>query len=84
MGKKKRMSLRWIQENKTAPTCDEESSDIDDSGTDESYDSNISLNNDDNNQRVKRHTTRHSTTTVTFDENGFVKITIVTHLPSFN
>ncbi|KAF7989486.1 hypothetical protein HCN44_008160 [Aphidius gifuensis] len=67
------MSLRWIQENKTAPTCDEESSDIDDSATDDSYDSNSSSDEKNNNikkTRIKRNTTRHSTTTVTFDENG--------------
>ncbi|XP_015124700.1 fibroblast growth factor 1 isoform X1 [Diachasma alloeum] len=68
------MSLRWIQENRTAPTCDEESSDIENSGTDDSYDTDLSINNDENDnsgkRREKRNTTRHSTTTVTFDENG--------------
>ncbi|XP_008554491.1 fibroblast growth factor 1 [Microplitis demolitor] len=69
------MSLRWIQENKEAPTCDEESSDIDDSATDDSYDTDSSLDKNDNENSVnqprkKRNTTRHPTTTVIFDENG--------------
>ncbi|XP_034939297.1 fibroblast growth factor 1-like isoform X2 [Chelonus insularis] len=69
------MSLKWIQENLEAPTCDEECSDIDDSGTDNSYDSDLSETKNDHEEvadgrRKKRETTRHSTTTVTFDENG--------------
>ncbi|KAK0095738.1 hypothetical protein PV326_007553 [Microctonus aethiopoides] len=69
------MSLRWIQENQEAPTCDEESSDIDDSGTDDSYDTDMSNDNKNDNEddswhRKKRETTRASTTTVTFGENG--------------
>ncbi|XP_011302777.1 fibroblast growth factor 1 [Fopius arisanus] len=77
------MSLRWIQENRVAPTCDEESSDIENSGTDDSYDTDLSINNDDSSgkRREKRNTTRHSTTTVTFDENGFVMLRKVLTLP---
>ncbi|CAD6201393.1 GSCOCG00000196001-RA-CDS [Cotesia congregata] len=66
------MSLRWIQENKEAPTCDEESSDIDDSATDDSYDTDedeIDNENSLSQPRNKRNSTRHPTTTVTF-ENG--------------
>lgn len=37
------MSLRWIHENLEAPTCDEECSDIDDSCSDDSYDTDLSL-----------------------------------------
>lgn len=37
------MSLRWIHENLEAPTCDEECSDIDDSCSDDSYDSDLSI-----------------------------------------
>lgn len=79
------MSLRWIQENKEAPTCDEESSDIDDSATDDSYDTDSSLDKNDNENSVnqprkKRNTTRHPTTTVIFDENGFVFIEIYVYM----
>lgn len=69
------MSLRWIQENLIAPTCDEESSDIENSGTDDSYDTDLSMSHDENDNSGKRREkryTRNSTTTVTFDENGFV------------
>ncbi|XP_039309993.1 uncharacterized protein LOC105196647 isoform X2 [Solenopsis invicta] len=38
-----KMSLRWIHENLEAPTCDEECSDIDDSCSDDSYDTELSL-----------------------------------------
>jgi hypothetical protein len=37
------MSLRWIHENLEPPNCDEESSDIDDSCSDDSYDSDVVL-----------------------------------------
>uniref|UniRef100_A0A0C9PP81 Fibroblast growth factor n=2 Tax=Fopius arisanus TaxID=64838 RepID=A0A0C9PP81_9HYME len=78
------MSLRWIQENRVAPTCDEESSDIENSGTDDSYDTDLSINNDDSSgkRREKRNTTRHSTTTVTFDENGTTIDTNIVEKPS--
>lgn len=74
------MSLRWIHENLEAPTCDEECSDIDDSCSDDSYDTELSLQEDDDvvengkkiahDVRKKRETKRPSTTTVTFDGNG--------------
>lgn len=74
------MSLRWIHENLEAPTCDEECSDIDDSCSDDSYDTELSLQEDDDvvengkkiarDVRKKRETKRPATTTVTFDENG--------------
>lgn len=75
------MSLRWIHENLEAPTCDEECSDIDDSCSDESYDTDLSLSDGaqesienekgiNGGGRKKRETRRHPTTTVTFDENG--------------
>jgi fibroblast growth factor 1 len=70
------MSLRWIHENLEAPTCDEECSDIDDSCSDDSYDTDLSLQEDitDNGKgivRKKRETRRPPTTTVTFDANGY-------------
>lgn len=72
------MSLRWIQEHQEAPTCDEESSDIDDSGTDDSYDTDASSDKNDNGDynrpRKKRETNRAPTTTVTFDNNRFVSM----------
>lgn len=75
----KRMSLRWIHENLEAPTCDEECSDIDDSCSDDSYDSDLSIGEEkgpgsekeiNGDRRRKRETRRHPTTTVKFDENG--------------
>ncbi|XP_033326129.1 fibroblast growth factor 1 [Megalopta genalis] len=72
------MSLRWIHENLEAPTCDEECSDIDDSCSDDSYDSDLSIGEEkgaknekeiNGDRRVKRET-RRRTTTVKFDENG--------------
>lgn len=75
------MSLRWIHENLEAPTCDEECSDIDDSCSDDSYDTDLSPQEDNEvtqngkeiirNGRKKRETRRHPTTTVAFDENGY-------------
>lgn len=75
------MSLRWIHENLEAPTCDEECSDIDDS-SDDSYDTELSLQEDDdvmeNGKKIargirkKRETRRPPTTTVTFDGNGYI------------
>lgn len=75
------MSLRWIHENLEAPTCDEECSDIDDSCSDDSYDTELSLQEDDDIKenekkiardiRKKRETRRPPTTTVTFDGNGY-------------
>lgn len=76
----KRMSLRWIHENLEAPTCDEECSDIDDSCSDDSYDSDLSIGEEkgpasekeiNGDRRRKRETRRHPTTTVKFDENGY-------------
>lgn len=79
------MSLRWIHENLKAPTCDEECSDIDDSCSDDSYDTDLSLYEKDNakiedekglngdSRRQKRETRRPPTTIVTFDENGTPK-----------
>ncbi|XP_032664859.1 fibroblast growth factor 1-like [Odontomachus brunneus] len=75
------MSLRWIHENLEAPTCDEECSDIDDSCSDDSYDTDLSLHEDNEattengkgiarDNRKKRETRRPPTTTLTFDENG--------------
>lgn len=79
------MSLRWIHENLEPPNVDEECSDIDDSCSDDSYDSDVMSNRrvDDNNDqsnnnnnyrnnadRVKRETRRHPTTTVTIDQFG--------------
>lgn len=74
------MSLRWIHENLEAPTCDEECSDIDDSCSDDSYDTELSLQEDDDvvengkkiarDVRKKRETKRPLTTTVTFDGSG--------------
>lgn len=72
------MSLRWIHENLEAPTCDEECSDIDDSCSDDSYDTDLSLHEDNDVTesgkgivRKKRETKRLPTTTVTFDRNGY-------------
>lgn len=77
------MSLRWIHENLEAPTCDEECSDIDDSCSDDSYDTDLSVQENDEAKtengkgivvrdvRKKRETRRHPTTTVTFDGNGY-------------
>ncbi|KAL2727641.1 putative fibroblast growth factor 1 isoform X2 [Vespula maculifrons] len=77
------MSLRWIHENLEAPTCDEECSDIDDSCSDDSYDTDLSfckkdtatiedekkgLNGD--SRKQKRETRKHQNTIVTFDENS--------------
>ncbi|XP_076623748.1 fibroblast growth factor 1 [Colletes latitarsis] len=73
------MSLRWIHENLEAPTCDEECSDIDDSCSDDSYDSDLSIVEEkgttnekeiNGDRRGKRETRRHPTTTVKFNENG--------------
>lgn len=80
------MSLRWIHENLEAPTCDEECSDIDDSCSDDSYDTDLPLYEDrekateieksmNGDRRKKRETRRHPTTTVAFDENGADYIT---------
>lgn len=80
------MSLRWIHENLEAPTCDEECSDIDDSCSDDSYDTELSLQEDDDvtengkgivrDGRKKRETRRTPTSTVTFDKNGYSLIRI--------
>ncbi|XP_014611748.1 PREDICTED: fibroblast growth factor 13-like [Polistes canadensis] len=51
------MSLRWIHENLKAPTCDEECSDIDDSCSDDSYDTDLSF--------CKKESSSTSTTTTT-------------------
>ncbi|KAL0108153.1 hypothetical protein PUN28_015028 [Cardiocondyla obscurior] len=73
------MSLRWIHENLEAPTCDEECSDIDDSCSEESYDTELSLHEDNVTEnrktivrdgRGKRETRRGPTSTVTLDKNG--------------
>ncbi|XP_011630080.1 fibroblast growth factor 1-like isoform X3 [Pogonomyrmex barbatus] len=79
-GETGKMSLRWIHENLEAPTCDEECSDIDDSCSDDSYDTELSLQEDydvtENGKemvrdgRKKRETRRAPTSTVTFDGNG--------------
>lgn len=77
------MSLRWIHENLEAPTCDEECSDIDDSCSDDSYDTDLSLQEGNevtkekgkgvaSDNRKKRETRKPPTTTVTFDENGYI------------
>lgn len=72
------MSLRWIHENLKAPTCDEECSDIDDSCSDDSYDTELSLQEDDMTEngkliardcRIKRETRRAPTSTV--NGNGY-------------
>lgn len=77
------MSLRWIHENLEAPTCDEECSDIDDSCSDDSYDSDLSIGEEkgtrnekeiNGDRRGKRETRRHPTTTVKFDENGYLPV----------
>lgn len=76
------MSLRWIHENLEAPTCDEECSDIDDSCSEDSYDTDLSVHEDNEvttengkgiarDKRKKRETIRPPTTTVTFDGNGY-------------
>lgn len=75
------MSLRWIHENLEAPTCDEECSDIDDSCSDDSYDTELSFQEDGDvtengndiirDGRKKRETRRAPTSTVTFDGNGY-------------
>lgn len=78
------MSLRWIHENLEAPTCDEECSDIDDSCSDDSYDTELSLSEEENEKdvmengksiaregRKKRETRRAPISTVTFDGNGY-------------
>ncbi|PBC31942.1 Heparin-binding growth factor [Apis cerana cerana] len=80
------MSLRWIHENLEAPTCDEECSDIDDSCSDDSYDSDLSIGEEkgpgsekeiNGDRRRKRETRRHPTTTVKFDENGCQDVFLV-------
>lgn len=78
------MSLRWIHENLEAPTCDEECSDIDDSCSDDSYDMELSpQENEDVTEngkgdardgRMKRETRRGPTSTVTFDANGYSRL----------
>lgn len=82
------MSLRWIHENLEPPTCDEECSDIDDSCSDDSYDTELSLQEDEENGvtengksnvrdgRMKRETRRAPTSTVTFDGNGYIVVRI--------
>ncbi|KAG5346728.1 FGF1 factor, partial [Acromyrmex charruanus] len=74
-----KMSLRWIHENLEAPTCDEECSDIDDSCSDDSCDTELFLQEADvvknekdiaRDSRKKRETRRAPTSTVTFDGNG--------------
>jgi len=78
--KAEEMSLRWIHENLKAPTCDEECSDIDDSCSDDSYDTELSLQEDDitengkvtvRDRRIKRETRRAPTSTATFDGTGY-------------
>ena len=50
------MSLRWIQANREAPTCDEESSDIDDSDhSDDNYDSDLFHNEEEDYKKITRH-----------------------------
>ena len=71
------MSLRWIHENLEPPNVDEECSDIDDSCSEGSYDSDLmpaggddnSNNNNNGTARTKREMIRH-TTTITFDKSG--------------
>ncbi|XP_012285569.1 putative fibroblast growth factor 1 [Orussus abietinus] len=64
------MSLRWIQENCVAPVCDEESSDIDDSCSDDSYDAELGQEDEVDHRRDKRETLRPPTETIRFDDNG--------------
>ncbi|KAI4501224.1 hypothetical protein M0802_003597 [Mischocyttarus mexicanus] len=78
------MSLRWIHENLKAPTCDEECSDIDDSCSDDSYDTDLYLYKKDSatieeekkkglngdSRKHKLETRKHQNTIVTFDENS--------------
>jgi len=77
-----KMSLRWIHENLEAPTCDEECSDIDDSCSDDSYDTELSFQEEDDltengkdekgiacdeKKKKKKKTRRALISTVTFD-----------------
>lgn len=77
-GRRLEMSLRWIHENLEAPTCDEECSDIDDSCSDDSYDTDLFVQEDNDVTdsekgivRKKRETKRPPTTIAIFEKNGY-------------
>ncbi|OXU30062.1 hypothetical protein TSAR_017051 [Trichomalopsis sarcophagae] len=73
------MSLRWIHENLEPPNCDEECSDIDDSCSDDSYDSDldlpdgISCNNSNNNYDSRNHNDNQRNNNNVNGQNGLVR-----------